>query len=176
MNELSRRGLIAHHEAGHAVVGHHQGLTFGVIYLGDLGGQVLFDAQWDAEVVVRDPDLLDRYAMMLVASAHVERRCVGKLVGAEWDVATMRRMVGAAEQRGVTPRPELWRRAQREVHDRWPEICALATEIDRESRPSADLAGVLVAYPELGSRVDELSGAHALDVIHRPRPPVDDTE
>src|SRR5688500_9794352 len=158
MNGLSRRGLIAHHEAGHLVVGHHHGLPFGVIYLGDLGGQVLFDAQWDAAVVVRDPALLDRYGLLLVASACVEHRCVGKLVGAEWDVATMRRMMRAAEQRGVVPRPDLWRRAQREVHDRWAEIFALATELDRGSRPVADLAGVLAAYPELGSRVDELTG------------------
>jgi hypothetical protein len=80
MNGVARvagRRVIAYHEAGHAVVGHRAGLTFGTIHLGDVGGQVLFDAQWGAERVVRDPDPLDRHGLMLLASAYVEQRCVG---------------------------------------------------------------------------------------------------
>jgi len=34
-------------EAGHAAVGHSQGLTFGVIYVGDASGQIVFAEQWD---------------------------------------------------------------------------------------------------------------------------------
>jgi hypothetical protein len=130
---------------------------------------VLFDAQWDPEAVVRDAGLLDRYGLMLLASAYVERRCVGELVGAEWDIATTQRMIGAAEQRGVEPRPDLWRRAEREVAERWADIGALATELVHRSTPVGDLAAVLAAYPDLGSAVDEVTGARALDVIGRPR-------
>jgi hypothetical protein len=167
MGTFSRRALISHHEAGHAVVGHHQGLTFGVIYIGDAGGQVLFDAQWDAEAVVRDPDLLDRYGLMLLASFYVEQRCVGELVGAGWDIGILRRMVLAAAERGVEPRADLWRRAERQVRGSWEDIAALATELLESSTPVADPAGVLGAYPELGSSVDELAGARALAVIGR---------
>jgi hypothetical protein len=164
---LARRDLIAYHEAGHAVVGHHQGLTFGVIYIGDVGGEVLFDAQWSADEVLGNADLLDRYDLMLLASAYVEQRCLGTVVGADSDIDTLERMIEVAEERGVEPRADLWRRAEQQVAEHWGEIDALAGELIHRSTPVADLADVLGSYPDLGSSVDELTGARARDVLVR---------
>ena|SRR5579884_1586241 len=162
---LARRELIAYHEAGHAVVGHHQGLTFGVVYVGDVGGQVLFDAQWKAEDVLHDPDLLDRYGLMLLAPVYVEQRRRSGVLGAGSDVATLARMIGVAERTGVEPRADVWERAERQVAERWDDIEALADELIHRSSPVEDLAAVLASYPELGRSVDELMGARALEVL-----------
>jgi hypothetical protein len=164
---LARRELIAYHEAGHAVVGHHQGLTFGVIYIGDAGGQVLFDEQWTADEVLGDPQLLDRYGLMLLAAACAEERCVGSVVGAESDVDTIGRMIVVARERGTHPRVDSWRRAEEQVVEHWREIDLLAGELIHRSTPVADLAEVLANNPDLGSTVDELTGAQARGVLSR---------
>ena len=163
-----RRFLVAYHEAGHAAVGHAQGLTFSVIYLGDAGGQVLFDLQWDPEEVVREPSLLDRYGLMLLAAAHAERRRAGRVLGALWDVETLRRMLGEARRRGTEPRSGLWARAGAQVAASWPAIEALADELVRRGAPVGDTAAVLAAYPHLGHTVTETSGPRARRILDGP--------
>jgi hypothetical protein len=123
------RPLIAHHEAAHAVVGLHQGLTFSAIYVGDAGGQVLFDPQWPAEEVVRDPALLDRYGLMLLAAAFAEQRWAGRVVGVEHDIEVLERMLDEARIRGTVPRPDLWRRTETQVAEQWTAIAGLADEL-----------------------------------------------
>jgi hypothetical protein len=160
-----RRALIACHEAAHAVVGHRQGLTFSAIYVGDAGGQVLFDSQWPPEKVVRDPALLDRYGLMLLAAAYAEHRWAGRVVGVEEDIEILERMLDEARLRGTVPRPDLWRRAEREVAELWSAIAALADELaHRASRP-ANPAEVIAAYPHLGARIRETSGPRAREVV-----------
>ena len=159
------RGLIAYHEAGHAAVGHHQGLIFAVIYVGDASGQVIFDEQWEREAVVRDAALLDRYGLMLLAGGHAEQRRVGGVFGARQDAETLERMLWEARQRGTLPVADLWRRAEELVAVQWPGIEALAEELLHRSVPLDDPADLLEIYPYLGSRIAETSGARARDVL-----------
>ncbi len=159
------RALVAYHEAGHAAVGHVQGLTFSVIYLGDAGGQVLFDEQWGPEDVVRAAALLDRYGLMVLAAAHAEHRYAGRAVGAQEDVDTLRRMVREARRRGTEPRSDLWRRAEEQVAGHWPAIEALADELVRRSAPVADPAAVLATYPHLGRTVAGTTGPRARQIL-----------
>jgi hypothetical protein len=161
------RALVAYHEAGHAAIGHGQGLRFSVIYLGDASGQVLFDEQWDPEEVVRDAALLDRYGLMLLAGAYAEQRYADRVLGAQEDVATLRRMTREARQRGTEPRSDLWRRAEQQVDEHWPAIEALADELVRRSRPAGDPAEVLAAYPHLGRTVDQTTGRRARWILER---------
>jgi hypothetical protein len=161
------RAQIAYHEAGHAAVGHSQGLTFGAIYLGDASGQVLFDEQWAPEAVVRDPALLDRYGLMLLAGGYAEQRHAGRVLGAREDVAILRRMVREARRRGTEPRSDLWGRAEQQVGAHWPAIEALADELVRRSDPVADPAAVLAAYPHLGRAVDRTTGPRARRILDR---------
>jgi hypothetical protein len=159
------RGLIAHHEAGHAAVGHGQGLTFNVIYVGDASGQVIFDEQWEREAVVRDAELLDRYGLMLLAGGHAEQRFAGGVLGAQMDAETLERMLREARTRGTLPRPGLWERAEREVAEHWAEIAALADELEHRSTPVADAVDVLARYPYLGRAVAETSGSRAREIL-----------
>jgi hypothetical protein len=160
-----RRELIAYHEAAHAVVGHRQGLTFSAIYVGDAGGQVLFDRQWSPEEVVRDPALLDRYGLMLLAAAFAEQRHAGRVVGVEEDIEILERMLDAARIRGTAPRLDLWRRTEAQVAEQWPAIAALAEELVHRAGPPADVGEVLAAYPHLGSVVRETTGARARTIV-----------
>ena len=139
----SARDLIAYHEAGHAAIGHGQGLTFGVIYVGDASGQVIFDAQWEREAVVRDADLLDRYGLMLLAGRHAEQRHSGEVLGAQQDDETLERMLREARAWGPLPRAALWQRAEQQVAEHWPGIEALADELSHWSGPVSDDADVL---------------------------------
>jgi hypothetical protein len=161
------RAQIAYHEAGHAVVGLAQGLTFGVIYLGDASGQVIFDEQWHAEEVVRDPAVLDRYALMLLAGGYAEQRYANRVLGAQDDVGVLRRMTRAARRRGTAPRSDPWGRAAQQVDAHWPAIEALADELVRRSRPVDDPASVLAAYPHLGRTVDQTTGPRARRILSR---------
>jgi hypothetical protein len=165
MPDRDRRALIAVHEAAHAVVGHRQGLTFGVIYVGDAGGQVVFDPQWDPEEVVRDPSLLDRYGLMLLAAAFAEQRHAGRVVGVEQDIEILERMLDEGRIRGTAPRPDLWRRTEAQVADHWPAIVALADELIHRAERPADVREVLAAYPHLGSTVRETTGLRARRVV-----------
>src|SRR4029079_6434810 len=110
-------------------VGHGQGLTFSAIYIGDAGGQVLFEAQWPAGEVVRNPALLDRSGLMLLRAAYAEHRWVGRVVGVEEDIEILERMLDEARIRGTVPWPDLWHRAERQVADQWAAIAALADEL-----------------------------------------------
>lgn len=165
MLDQDRRTLIAVHEAAHAVVGHSQGLTFGVIYIGDAGGQVVFDPQWEPEEVVRDPSLLDRYGLMLLAAAFAEQRHAGRVVGVEQDIETLERMLDEAWARGTAPRSDLWRRCEVQVTDQWPAILALADELIHRAERPADLKAVLATYPHLGSTVCETTGLRARALV-----------
>jgi hypothetical protein len=163
----SARDLIAYHEAGHAAIGHSQGLTFGVIYVGDASGQVIFDDQWEREAVVRDADLLDRYGLMLLAGGHAEQRHAGGVFGAEGDGETLESMLREARSWGTLPRAGLWERAAQQVGQHWPEIEALADELSHWSGPVADDADVLARYPYLGSTVAETGGARARTILDK---------
>jgi hypothetical protein len=160
-----RRELIAYHEAAHAVVGHRQGLTFSAIYVGDAGGQVLFDRQWSPEEVVRDPALLDRYGLMLLAAAYAEQRHAGRVVGVEQDIEILERMLDAARARGTAARPDLWRRTETQVAEQWPAIAALADELVHRSRQPTNVGEILAEYPHLGRAVRETTGARARKVV-----------
>jgi hypothetical protein len=138
-----------------------------VIYLGDAGGQVLFDEQWDPEEVVRDAALLDRYGLMLLAGGYAERRYADRVLGAQEDAATLRRMTRAARRRGTQPRSGLWGRAAQQVGEHWAAIEALAQELVRRSRPAADPATVLAAYPHLGRAVEQTTGPRARRILDR---------
>jgi hypothetical protein len=164
------RTLIAHHEAGHAAVGHAQGLTFGVVYVGDASGQVIFDDQWEREIVVRDAALLDRYGLMLLAGGHAEQRFAGGVVGAQLDAETLERMLREARARGTLPRPGMWERAERQVAECWPAIQALADELERRSSPVASPAEVLARYPYLGGAVTETTGIRAREILAAAEP------
>jgi hypothetical protein len=159
------RDLIAYHEAGHAAIGHSQGLTFGVIYVGDASGQVIFDDQWEREAVVRDADLLDRYGLMLLAGGHAEQRLCGGVRGAQRDGETLERMLREARSWGTLPRAGLWRRAEEQVAEHWPGIEALADELSHWSAPVPNDAEVLVQLPYLGSTVAETGGARARAIL-----------
>src|SRR5687768_9312056 len=154
----SARDLIAYHEAGHAAIGHSQGLTFAVIYVGDVSGQVIFDEQWEREAVVREAELLDRYGLMLLAGGHAEQRYAGGVLGAQQDAETLERMLREARTRGTRPKPGLWERAERAVAEDWPAIAALADELAHRSSPVADAAVVRAQYPHLGRSVAETVG------------------
>ncbi|TAK24402.1 MAG: hypothetical protein EPO26_06145 [Chloroflexota bacterium] len=161
----SARGLIAFHEAGHAAVGHSLGLTFGVIYVGDASGQIIFDEQWDREMVVHDADLLDRYGLMLLAGGHAEQRYVGGVFGAQRDGEILERMLAEARRRGTMPIANLWQRAERQVAERWTAIEALADELENRGAPISNLAEVLTQYPYLGRIVAGTSGARARAIL-----------
>jgi hypothetical protein len=154
-----RRDTIAYHEAGHAVIGHAQGLRVSRIYVGDASGQVVFDEQWSEDAVLGDPDLLDRYALMLLAGASAEWRHTGAVAGSTGDVAALSRLLDRARERGTVPRPDRWRRADAETARHWPAIAAVADELVHRSTPAADLPALLARHPELGAAVDELTGA-----------------
>ena len=153
------RESIAYHEAGHAVVGHAQGLRFSRIYLGAVGGQVIFDDQWSEGAVVADPDLLDRCALMLLAGAAAEWRHARTVPGAIGDVAALCWLLAGARRRGTVPRPARWRRAEAEVARHWPAIEAVVEELEHRSRPLRATATELAQYPHLGSVVAEVTGA-----------------
>ena len=165
MLDGDRRELIAFHEAAHAVVGHRQGLTFSVIYVGDAGGQVIFDEQWSPEQVVRDPSILDRYGLMLLAAAYAEQRFAGRVVGVEQDIEILERMLDEARLRGTAPRPDLWRRTETQVADHWSAIAALADELVHRAVRPVDLPEVLAAYPHLGSIARETTGTRARTIV-----------
>jgi hypothetical protein len=160
-----RRDAIAYHEAGHAVIGHAQGLRFSRIYLGDAGGRVVFDDQWSEDAVLADPALLDRYALMLLAATSAELRHTGTVVGATGDIATLAWLLERARDRGTVPRDGRWRRADAEAAQHWPAIAAVADELAHRSRPAADPAAVLARYPDLGTTVDEVSGARVRQLL-----------
>jgi hypothetical protein len=161
------RDLIAYHEAGHAAVGHHQGLALAVIYVGDASGQVIFDRQWGGEAVVRDADLLDRYGLMLLAGGLAEQRGFGGVRGAQQDAETLERMLREARRWGTLPRPGLWPRAEQQVAEHWAGVEALADELEHRGEPVADLAGVLAEHPHLGETVTGTSGARAKEILDR---------
>jgi hypothetical protein len=162
---VSARDLIAYHEAGHAAIGHSQGLTFGVIYIGDASGQVIFDDQWEREAVVQDADLLDRYGLMLLAGRHAEQRHSGAVVGALRDDETLERMLREARTWGTLPRAGLWRRAEEQVAAHWSGIEALADELSHWSAPVANDAEVLAELPYMGTTVAETGGARARAIL-----------
>lgn len=160
------RALIAHHEAGHAAIGHQQHLTFSVIYIGEAGGQVIFDEQWEREDIVRDPALLDRYGLMLLAAGFAEQRYAGGVVGAGDDVAILGRMQVEARSRGVQPlAPDLWGRTDRQLDEVWPSIEALADELLQRSAPVANSSEILALYPHLGSDIRATSGERARQIL-----------
>jgi hypothetical protein len=162
---VSARDLIAYHEAGHAAIGHSQGLTFGVIYVGDASGQVIFDDQWEREAVVRDPGLLDRYGLMLLAGQHAEQRHSGGVLGAQQDDDTLERMLREARTWGTVPRADLWRRAEQQVAEHWSGIEALADELSHWSAQVPNDAHVLAQLPYLGTTVAETGGARARAIL-----------
>src|SRR5690349_13959666 len=84
-----RREAIAYHEAGHAVVGHAQGLRCSRIYVGDASGRFVFEEQWSEAAVLADAALLDRYALMLLAGTAAEWRRTGTVVGATGDLVAL---------------------------------------------------------------------------------------
>jgi hypothetical protein len=163
-----QRDIVAHHEAGHAVVGRAHGLRFSRVYLGDASGQVVFDEQWDEATVLGDPGLLDRYALMLLAGAAAEWRHAGVVLGATGDIAALCWLLARARARGTAPRADRWRRAAAQVAGQWPAIAALADELAHRSAPVNDLPAVLARFPHLGTTVDELTWADA-----RRQPPDD---
>ena len=165
MSAVQARDTIAYHEAGHAVVGHAQGLSFSRIYLGDASGQVIFDDQWSEDAVLGDPDLLDRYAMMLLAATAAEWRQNGAVVGATGDLAALSWLLGRARERGTVPRPDRWRRAEAETARSWAAIELVAEELARRSTPVAEVADLLNRYPHLGTSVDELTGAQVRELL-----------
>jgi hypothetical protein len=160
-----RREAIAYHEAGHAVVGHSQGLRFSRIYLGNVSGQVVFDDQWNEDAVLADADLLDCYALMLLAATAAELRHSGTVVGATGDIAALNWLLCRARERGTVPRPDRWRRADAEAARHWPAIEAVADELIHRSTPVADLSTLLAQHPDLGSTVDEVSDARVQDLL-----------
>jgi hypothetical protein len=156
-----RRDAIAYHEAGHAVVGHAQGLRFSRIYVGDASGRVVFDAQGSEDAVLGDAGLLDRYALMLLAATSAEFRHTGRVVGATGDMAALTWLLRRARERGTVARRDRWRRADAETARRWPAIAAVAHELAYRSTPAANLATLLARYPDLKTNVDEVTGARA---------------
>jgi hypothetical protein len=161
------RDLIAYHEAAHAAIGHHQGLTFDVIYVGDASGQIIFDEQWEREAVVRDAALVDRYGLMLLAGGHAEQRHFGGVRGARQDDEILARMQWEARQRGTVLASQLWRRAEQQVAEQWAAIEALADELAHWSAPIADAEAVLAQYPYLGTIVAATSGIRARAVLNK---------
>ena len=159
-----RRDAIAYHEAGHAVVGHAQGLRFSRIYIGDTSGQVVFDQQWSEDAVLGDADVLDRYAMMLLAGTVAEWRRTGAVAGATGDVAALAWLLRGARERGTVPRLDRWRRADAETARLWPAIAAVADELAHRSRPVANLFNSPRAPPRARNRrrrADRGKGARA---------------
>ncbi len=155
------RDIVAYHEAGHAVVGHFQGLQLGQIYIGDVSGQVIFDDQWSEDAVLRDPDILDRYALMLLAGAGAEWRQTGTARGATGDIAALSWLLSRARERGTAPRADRWRRAVTEVGRHWRAIQALADELKHRSASVEDPTTILAHYPHLGTVVKELTAVQS---------------
>jgi hypothetical protein len=162
-----RRDAIAYHEAGHAVVGHAQGLRFSRIYIGDAGGRVVFDHQWSEDTVLGDAELLDRYALMLLAATSAEFRHTGTVVGASGDIVALTWLLRRARERGAVPRSDRWRRADAEAVRHWPAITAVADELAYRSTPVADPATLLAQHPDLGAPVGEVTGARAQQLFER---------
>jgi hypothetical protein len=160
-----RRDAIAYHEAGHAVVGHAQGLRFSRIYLGDASGRVVFDDQWSEDTVLGDAELLDRYALMLLAATSAEFRHTGTVVGATGDMAALTWLLRRARDRGTVPRHDRWRRADAEAARHWPAIATVADELAHRSTPAANLATLLARHPDLGTTVDEVTGARVRQLL-----------
>jgi hypothetical protein len=171
-----RRDAIAYHEAGHAVVGQAQGLRLGRILVGDASGQVVFDEQWSEDAVLRDAGLLDRYALMLLAATAAEWRHTGTVVGATSDLAALAGLLSRARDRGTVPRPDRWRRADAEATRQWAAIEAVADELAHRSTPAANLPALLAQHPDLGTAVDQVTGARVRELLAereptRPDPP-----
>src|SRR5919201_355498 len=160
-----RRETMAYHEAGHAVVGHAQGLRFSRIYVGDSSGRVVFDDQWSEDAVLADAALLDRYALMLLAGTAAEWRRTGTVVGATGDVVALIWLLRRARDGGTVPRPDRWRRADAATARHWPAIVAVADELVHRSRPVADMATLLARHPELGTSVGEVTGARVRQLL-----------
>jgi hypothetical protein len=160
-----RRDAIAYHEAGHAVVGHAQGLRFSRIYVGNASGRVVFDKQWSEDAVLGDAELLDRYALMLLAATSAEFRHTGTVLGATGDIAALAWLLRRARDRGTVPRHDRWRRADAETARRWSAIAAVADELAYRSTPAANLATLLARYPDLGTTVDEVAGARVRQLL-----------
>jgi len=160
-----RRDAIAYHEAGHAVVGHAQGLRFSRIYVGDASGRVVFDDQWSEDAVLGDAELLDRYALMLLAATSAEFRHTGTVVGATGDIVALTWLLRRAKDRGTVPRRDRWRRADAEAARHWPAIAAVADELAYRSTPAANLATLLARHPDLGTTVDEVTGARVRQLL-----------
>jgi hypothetical protein len=159
------RDAIAYHEAGHAVVGHAQGLRFSRVYVGDAGGRVVFDDQWSEEAVLGDAGLLDRYALMLLAATSAEVRHSGTVVGATGDIVALAWLLRRARERGTSPRPDRWRRADAEVGRHWPAIEAVADELTHRGTPAEDLSTLLRQDPHLGTTVSEVRGARLRELL-----------
>jgi hypothetical protein len=159
------RDRIAYHEAGHAAVGHRLGLTCEVIHVGDASGQVIFEEQWAPESVVRDAGLLDRYALMLLAGGHAERRYSGRVHGAQQDVETLERMLWEARRRGTVPNADPGRRSGQLVVERWAAIETLADELLHRGEPVGDPTEVVARYPHLGRAVTESRGERVRAVL-----------
>ena len=147
------------------MVGHTQGLRFSRIYVGDVGGRVDFDDQWSEDAVLGDAELLDRYALMLLAATSAEFRHTGTVVGATGDVAALAWLLRRARDRGTVPRRDRWRRADAETVRHWPTIAAVADELAYRSRPTANLATLLARHPDLGTTVDEVTGARVRQLL-----------
>jgi hypothetical protein len=87
------------------------------------------------------------------------------VVGVEEDIEILERMLDEARIRGTVPRPGLWQRAERQVAEQWAAIAALADELAHRARRPARLAEVTRAFPHLGARVRETSGARAREIV-----------
>jgi hypothetical protein len=162
---VPRRDAIAYHEAGHAAVGHHYGLRVEHIYFGDLGGQVIFDDEWSDDAVLGDPDLLDRYVLMLLAGPCAEWRHTGTVEGATGDLAALTWLLRSARQHGTTPMSDRWRRTTTEVTRHWRGIAAVADELAHWSTSIEDPPALLVQQQHLGVGVREVTGDRARELL-----------
>src|SRR5207244_1000445 len=109
--------------------------------------------------VIGDPDLLDRYGLMLLAGAAAEWRHAGMVRGAIGDVAALCWLLAGARRCGTVPRPDRWRRAEAEVARHWRAIEAVAGELEHRSRPVTGATADLAQHLHLGSVVAEVTGA-----------------
>lgn len=153
---------VSFHEAGHAVVGHYHGLHPSHIYVGQTGGQVIFD---DAGTdVLLDRAVLDRYVLMLLAGPSAEWRRTGTIVGATGDLAALTWLLQSARARGTRPEGARWRRATAEVVRHWSTIEAIGDELVHRSVP-VDEPVIRDRYAYLGDSLRELTGARTLAII-----------